>query len=87
MRACHGYVEQDGKRYPLFDENRTPSRACFWKRHERRARVYLFDAGKTKAPDLKEGKARLVVEAVSNDLRGSTDSAAYDVNVVLRRRA
>ena len=43
----------------------------------------MFDAGKTKAPNLKEGKARLVVEAVSNDFRASTDTAAYDVNVVL----
>jgi murein DD-endopeptidase MepM/ murein hydrolase activator NlpD len=32
---------------------------------------------------LKEGKALLVVEAVSNDLRGSTDSASAEVNVVL----
>ncbi len=39
--------------------------------------------GKNKAPSLKEGKARLVVEAVSNDLRASADTAAFDVDVVL----
>ena len=30
-----------------------------------------FEAGKNKAPNLKDGKARLVVEAVSNDFRGA----------------
>ena len=44
-----------------------------------RPSTFTFEAGKTKAPNLKEGKARIVVEAVSNDLRGSTD-------IHLRRR-
>ena len=42
-----------------------------------------FDAGKNKAPNLKEGDARIVVEAVSDDFRGSTDSASANVKVVL----
>ena len=46
-------------------------------------RTFTFEAGKNKAPNLKEGKARLVVEAVSNDLRGSTDTVAGDVDVIL----
>jgi len=81
VRRVEAWLEQEGKRYPLFAE-KGPSRHLFWKRHEAPRRV-TFEAGKNKAPDLKEGKARLVVEAVSNDLRGSTDSAASDVNVVL----
>ena len=81
VRSIDAWLEQDGKRYPLFDE-KAPSRRLFWKRHEAARRV-TFEAGKNKASDLKEGKARLVVEAVSNDLRASTDSAASDVNVVL----
>jgi hypothetical protein len=80
-RDVEAWIEQDGKRYALF-EDRGPSRRLFWKRHEAARRV-TFEAGKTKAPDLKEGKARLVVEATSNDFRGSTDSASADVNVVL----
>ena len=43
----------------------------------------ILAAGKSKAASLKEGKARLVVEAVSNDMRGSTDSVSNDVNIVL----
>ena len=81
VRSVDAWVEQDGKRYPVFAEN-GPSRHFFWKRHEAPRRV-TFEAGKDKAPELKEGKAKLVVEAVSNDLRGSTDSASSDVDVVL----
>src|SRR5580704_10004624 len=82
VRSVEAWLEQEGKRYPLFEE-KDPSRRLLWTRHEAARRV-TFEAGKTKAPDLKEGKARLVVETVSNDLRGSTDSAATDVNVVLK---
>jgi hypothetical protein len=80
-RSVEAWLEQEGKRYPLFEE-KDPVRRLLWKRHEAARRV-TFEAGKNKAPDLKEGKARLMVEAVSNDLRGSTDSTGSDVNVVL----
>jgi hypothetical protein len=80
-RDVDAWIEQDGTRYPLFEE-KGPSHRLFWQRHQAVRRV-TFEAGKTKAPGLKEGKARLVVEATSNDFRGSTDSASADVNVVL----
>jgi hypothetical protein len=80
-RRVTAYVEQNGSRYPLFEKS-DPATRLFWQRHVP-PRLYMFDAGKTKAPNLKEGKARLVVEAVSNDWRASTDTAAYDVDVVL----
>jgi hypothetical protein len=80
-RRVTAYLEQNGARYQVFDQQ-SPATRLFWHRHEA-ARSVTFDTGKNKAPDLKEGKARLVVEAVSNDLRGSTDSVAADVNVVL----
>jgi hypothetical protein len=80
-RRVTAYVEQNGSRYPVFEKSE-PSTRLFWQRNAA-PRLYMFDAGKTKAPNLREGKARLVVEAVSNDFRGSTDTAAYDVNVVL----
>jgi murein DD-endopeptidase MepM/ murein hydrolase activator NlpD len=81
VRSVQAFVEQDGKRYPLFTQN-APARHLFPERNQATRRV-TFEAGKNKAPELKEGKARLVVEAVSNDLRGSTDSASADVNVSL----
>src|SRR5580692_7392487 len=82
VRSVDAWLEQEGKRYPLFEE-KDPARRLMWKRHEAARRV-TFDVGKTKVPDLKEGKARLIVETVSNDLRGSTDSAEADLNVVLK---
>lgn len=81
VRHVAAYIEQGGQQLPLFEEN-IPAHRFFFKRHEP-ARTLTFEAGKSKAPTLKEGKARLVVEAVSNDFRGSTDSAAADVMVVL----
>ena len=81
VRRLDAYVEQDGVRYPLYQQG-APATRIFWRRHEP-ARTVTFDAGKSKAPNLKAGKARLVVEAVSNDLRGSTATASEYVDVVL----
>jgi hypothetical protein len=81
VRRVSAWLEQGGARYPLLERN-APATRFIWSRHAQPVR-YTFEAGKTKAPNLKEGKARLVVEAVSNDMRASLDSAGYDVNVVL----
>lgn len=81
VRHVDAYLEQNGARYPLMEQS-NPATRFFWHRHEKPV-SYSFDAGKTKVPNLKEGKAKIVVETVSNDLRGSTDSASSDVDVVL----
>ena len=82
VRRVHAYIEQNGAQSPLLDTTREVAHASSGRATSRR-KTFTFDAGKNKAPNLKEGKARLVVEAVSNDLRGSTDSTSADVNVVL----
>ena len=81
VRQVTAYLEQNGVQFPLYEEN-APAHRFFWGRHQP-ARSITFVAGKNKAKELKDGAARLVVEAVSNDLRGSTDSASSDVKVVL----
>ncbi len=81
VRHVTAWLEQNGARFPIY-EDRSPASRIFWSRHQAPRNV-TFEAGRNKAPTLKEGPARLVVETVSNDLRGSTDSAAYDLNVVL----
>ena len=81
VRRLSAYVEQNGASYPLFDQS-APATRVFWRRHEPSRKV-TFLAGKNRAPNLKEGPARLVVEAVSNDLRGSTTTIGHDVHVVL----
>lgn len=81
VRRVNAYVEQNGASYALWEQS-MPSTRFFWSRGAA-PRSFTFEAGKDKAPNLKEGKARLVVETVSNDFRGSTDTAAEDVTVVL----
>jgi len=81
VRRVSAFLEQDGARYPLYEET-APSNRLLIKRHEPARRIN-FEAGKNKAPNLKEGKARLVVETVSNDFRGAKDTAATDVDVIL----
>jgi murein DD-endopeptidase MepM/ murein hydrolase activator NlpD len=81
VRRVHAWIEQNGAQSALLDTTEKATRLR-WKRDEP-ARTFTFDAGKDKAPNLKEGKARLVVEAVSNDFRGRTDTTSADVNVVL----
>lgn len=81
VRHVSAWLEQNGTRYPVFDKT-NPSRRLIWARNEPMQTI-SFQAGKNNAPNLKEGKARLVVEAVSNDFRSSTSTAASDVDVVL----
>ncbi len=81
VRAVRAWVEQGGARYPVF-EQKSPSTRFFWSRHQP-PRSLGFDAGKNKAAGLAEGKARLVVETVSNDFRGASDTASRDLVVVL----
>lgn len=81
VRAVRARIEQGSASYPVFDQE-YPSTRFFWSHHAS-PRSLTFEAGKNKAPALTEGKARLVVEAVSNDFRGSADTAVREVTVVL----
>jgi murein DD-endopeptidase MepM/ murein hydrolase activator NlpD len=82
-RRLAAFIEQNGARMPLEETTKPANHWKFWREHQTPAE-FRFPAGKTKAPNLKEGKARLVVEAESNDLRASVDSIATDVEVILR---
>jgi murein DD-endopeptidase MepM/ murein hydrolase activator NlpD len=81
VRDVRGFVVQAGARYPLFESKNAATR-LFWHTHEAPLMV-TFNAGKSQAANLKDGPAQLVVEAVSNDFAGHTDSATFDVTVVL----
>src|ERR1019366_6951636 len=83
-RQVAAYIERNGQQLALFEEN-TPTRRFFLKRHEP-ARTLTFEAGKSKAPTLKEGKARLVVETVSNDLRSRSRRHGGPGRAARRRR-
>jgi murein DD-endopeptidase MepM/ murein hydrolase activator NlpD len=81
VREVHVWVAQGDAKYPMFESSRAATR-LLWQRHEL-PWIVTFDVGKGQAANLKDGPARLMVEAVSNDFAGHTDSAAYDVTVVL----
>jgi hypothetical protein len=75
LRVLRAWVEQDGGHYAVAqapDPNRFKD--ADWK----------FTAGVQSAPQLKDGKAQLVVEAVSNDLLRRTGHWQSDVRVVTR---
>lgn len=77
MRA---WVEQNGNSYGVW-ETSAPSRRVFWRRGLADS-DWTFHVGTQNAPQLKDGKAQLVVEATSNDFRGKTARLEREVTVV-----
>ncbi len=73
VRKAAAYVEQNGARYSVWQMNQ-PTKAADG--------TWTFTAGIKTTPQLRDGKATLVVEATSNDMRGKTARIARDVNVV-----
>ena len=82
-RRITAILEQDGAQTTLKVASNVSTRLSFW-RAQKPDQNFQFTAGKKPAPNLKEGKARLIVEVQSNDLRASTDAISADVNVILQ---
>lgn len=82
IRNAAAFIEQNGKRYNVWETSQ-PSHRLFWQRKVADATL-TFTAGAKNTPQLQDGKAKLVVEATSNDFRGSTVSAEREVLVVTR---
>jgi murein DD-endopeptidase MepM/ murein hydrolase activator NlpD len=82
VRNVSAWVEQNGTRYPIFSATTPSTRLLFFK--GRKPEDIAFETGTKNVPQLKDGKARVIVEAKSNDLRGSVASDARDINVVTR---
>lgn len=83
VRWIGAHIEQNGVSKTLTESRQPPNRMTFWRSHLA-PQDFHFTAGKNQAPDLKEGKARLVVDTESNDFRGSLDTASIQVEVILR---
>jgi murein DD-endopeptidase MepM/ murein hydrolase activator NlpD len=83
VRRVTARIEQNGVSTTIADETKPPTWLMFWRTHAP-ALEFRFTAGQKQAPQIKEGKARLIVEAQSNDLRGATDAVSTDVDVILR---
>ena len=83
VRAITARIEQDGNSTIIDQETKPATRFTFWRTHAG-PEIIHFILGKDRAAHLKEGKARVIVEVQSNDLRAATDTIAVDTNVVLR---
>jgi murein DD-endopeptidase MepM/ murein hydrolase activator NlpD len=83
IRHAVAWMEQDSAIFPLTEKNQPAKRFVFGRAPAPPQNV-TFNAGKEKAPTLKEGKARIVFEAQSNDFRAATDRISTDVTVILR---
>src|SRR5271170_7509015 len=83
LRRFTAAIEQNGASTTLTETRNPADRLKFWLAQFPDQDIH-FNAGNKEAPNLKEGKARIIVEAQSNDLRAATDTISTDVNVVLR---
>ena len=75
VRSLAAFVEQNGARYPVW-EAAQPSHVT--------DSTWNFTAGVKTTPQLKDGKAKLIVEATSNDLLRKTARWEREVTVVTR---
>ncbi len=82
VRNVSAWVEQNGARYQVLDNARPATRLFFFK--NQKPEQVDFVTGTKNTPALKDGKAKLIVEATSNDLRGSTVSESRDVDIITR---
>jgi murein DD-endopeptidase MepM/ murein hydrolase activator NlpD len=82
-RRVAAYIEQNNNRYPVFESTQPATRFGFWRKSVLPAEI-IFPAGKKQAAAVQDGKAKLVVEVVSNDLRGEKSTSAADVEINTR---
>ncbi len=75
IKGFSAALEQEGQHQTVF-EDKTQS--------AQQSRIYTFTAGKKLAPFLKEGPAKLVMKAKSNDLWGGTKTLSLDVPIMLK---
>jgi murein DD-endopeptidase MepM/ murein hydrolase activator NlpD len=80
IRKLTGFVEQNEVRYTV-SETTQPSRRILWQRGVA-DRNWNFTVGTSTTPRLRDGKARLIIEATSNDFREKTTRWEREVTVV-----
>jgi hypothetical protein len=81
VRRITALIEQNGARYPVFEQAEPASRALFWRRKPGPGEVTIR-VGRKITPALKDGKAKLRIEAQSNDLRAVSVSREIEFEVI-----
>lgn len=79
-RNISAWIEQGGKRHRLFEKTQDTRRNVLFREQEPASEITI-PAGKKGAPELKDGKANLIVEATANDLAAKTTSITLPVEV------
>jgi murein DD-endopeptidase MepM/ murein hydrolase activator NlpD len=82
VRNVKAILEQDGKSYPIPGPQEPTHRIRFFKNANPVS--LTLNVGRGNAPALHDGKAKLTVEAQSNDMRGETNAVSFDVEVITR---
>jgi murein DD-endopeptidase MepM/ murein hydrolase activator NlpD len=82
IRSITAYIEQNGARSKVWETTQPPHRIV-WQRGIADG-DWIFKTGTQSVPQLRDGKAQLVVEAVSNDFRGKSARVEREVVVVTR---
>ena len=82
VRNVKAILEQDGKSYPIAGPQEPAHRFRFFKNAKPVSAT--LNVGRGNAPALHDGKAKLTIEAQSNDMRGQTDSVSFDVDVITK---
>jgi murein DD-endopeptidase MepM/ murein hydrolase activator NlpD len=78
LRRFIASLEQEGRRWSVHETSAPSRRLLFW-RHREDPQAVAFRAGAKSAEGLKDGKAKLIVEAQSNDFLGRTSRLEQDV--------
>ena len=73
VRKAEAFVEQAGTRFPVWQLAQPSAMADS---------TFSFVAGTKTTPQLRDGQAKLIVEATSNDLRRKTATLERDVTIV-----
>ncbi|MBI4907977.1 MAG: M23 family metallopeptidase [Acidobacteria bacterium] len=79
-RILRASLVQGSQSFGVYEET-APALRWSLLRGTEQPRTVTFDAGAAKAPGIRDGKAQLVVEAISNDVRSRTDRIVIDVEV------
>jgi murein DD-endopeptidase MepM/ murein hydrolase activator NlpD len=79
VRDVAVFIEQNGARYKAAEVSEA-SRRIFW-HHGVADKIYTLTVGAKSTPQLKDGKAKLIIEATSNDFRSSTTRLERDIAI------
>src|SRR5688500_14502248 len=80
VRRFTASVEQDGRKYKVFETVNDTKRGVMFRQDQAPVEI-KFNAGKKQAPELKDGPAKLIVEAAANDFANRSTTVTRDVQI------